>query len=249
MPSPVPRHCRPNVAAARRRALACRRCEPPPNCTSGSRSKIPRSNAPGSSTPRTCGRTIAASTARAARACSTLRRRDATGLLQLRRPLRRRRRRADRGEGVRATRAAAHAVPRQGGQGRVPPRQATPIPTAPWAPPPGSSTTPASSSTGRVSPVASAAPAHRRPRGRRAPARLEAQRVLAGADAARAHHRRQRARDVTAAGMEAARLGRRRRPSSTGGAPRRPRPSAAKAPVYVTSRDEIVELVGSRSTT
>ena len=52
--------------------------------------------------------------------------------------------------------------------------------------------------------------AHRRARGRRTPTRLEAERVLAGADPARAPHRRQRPRHVTPARVEAPRLGRRR---------------------------------------
>ena len=52
--------------------------------------------------------------------------------------------------------------------------------------------------------------AHRRPRGRRTATRLEAERVLAGADPARAPHRRQRPRHVTPARVEAPRLGRRR---------------------------------------
>ena len=43
--------------------------------------------------------------------------------------------------------------------------------------------------------------------------------------------------------------GARAAPSSTGGAPRPPRPSWAAAPVYQTLRDEIVELVGEGPTT
>ena len=97
----------------------------------------------------------------------------------------------------------------------------------------------------RVRPGRRLRAAHRRPRGRRAAARLEAQRVLAGADPARALDRRERPRHVAAARLEAPRLGQGRRRLPLVVHRGRRTPSSVISRCTCSARDEITELVGA----
>ena len=129
------------------------------------------------------------------------------GVLQLRRPFRRRPRRTDRGHSVRQGPTPAHAIPRQGGQGRLPAPGARRRRCDRHRDTPRGRRLHLLESTG-IRGWRRVRAAHRCARCRRTSARLEAQRVLAGADAARALDRRQRPRHLAPARVEASGLGR-----------------------------------------
>ena len=133
------------------------------------------------------------------------------GVLQLRRPLRRRGRRRQRGEGVRPAAARADAVPPGGDRARVPRRRRAGRRRWPRHRHPPRRRRLHLPQPARLRPRRRVRAARGRPRRRRAPARLEAERVLAGADPPRALDRRERSRHVPAAGVEATGLGRGRR--------------------------------------
>ena len=134
--------------------------------------------------------------------------RDGPGMLQLRGPLRRRRRCPERGPSLHPSRCRGDAVPRQGGQEGIPRggrgrrRRHTGDHHAPGGrcmhllEPAG-----LPSRRGMLTP-------HRGCPGRRAPPRLEAQRLLAGTDPTRALHRRRGSCHLAPAGVETPRLGR-----------------------------------------
>ena len=203
-------------------------------------------SARGCSTPRSCARTTAASTARAARASSTARRRRArAGVLQLRRPLRRRRRRRQRRARTScgSSRGTCSSTTRRWRRASSTPA----IPTDDGTPDHGHPARRRRLHLPQPTRVRPAAPGARctSPRSRPASARSTGSPTSAGRCRSGSSTRPTRtATSRHACGSGSGATGARAATTSTGGAPRRPRRSSAIEPVYRSARDEIVDLVG-----
>ena len=160
------------------------------------------------------------------------RHRAGAGLLQLRRPLRRRRRRRQRRRAASCASSPRHmqfhaeagdaGLPRPGepsddgsDHGHPAGRRRVHLPQP-----------------ARVRRRRRLRAAHRRARGRRAAARLEAERVLAGADLRLEHSTDENGHVTSRCASGSAATGARAATTSTGGAPRRPTRSSATEPVY-----------------